>query len=330
MKQKQTIDALVELGNRLQKKENIEQHLNQAILKNAWFSNGQYQNALNQWTELLTLENLQTFATHYSFDRAAKQVAIIMAGNIPMVGFHDLLCVLLSGHKAMVKLSTDDEVFMSFLIAELMSIDPEFKEFIQQVERVNEAEAAIATGSNNSSRYFEFYFKNIPHIIRKNRKSVAVLDGTETEDEFKALGKDLFQYFGLGCRNVSKLLVPENYDFTPFFEGIESYSWIQNHNKYANNYTYHKAIYLMNGTEHLDNGFVLIKPGSTLHAPLSTVHHSSYKDQNDLSQWLSKNADDIQCVVGSNSNQVPFGTAQRPSLEDFADNVDTMRFLASI
>lgn len=257
-----------------------------------------------------------------------KMVGVIMAGNIPLVGFHDLMCVLLSGHFAVIKPSSQDDFLTRTIIAWLLEIEPKFKKDLEIRDRLNNVDALIATGSDNTARYFEYYFKDHPKIIRKNRTSVGVLDGGESTEELHALGRDLFWYFGLGCRNISKLLVPKDYDPKHFFESIESYSAIGDHYKYRNNYDYHKSILLVNGTKHLDNGFLLWKPTQDLVSPISILHVEEYVDEDQLNAILDSYSEKLQCVVGKLG--IPFGQAQLPEPWDYPDNVDTMRFLGDL
>jgi hypothetical protein len=277
---------------------------------------------LKQWTSSLPEEN------HHP-----KQVGIVMAGNIPMVGFHDFLTVLISGHIVRAKLSSQDTFLIKYVRSLLTEIEPRFEEFIRFEERLNNVDAIIATGSDNSARYFEFYFSKIPHIIRKNRTSVAVLSGEEGEEGFTQLGEDIFQYFGLGCRNVSKIYVPKNYDFTFFFECIEQYSDVIIHHKYKNNYDYNKSIYLINKVHHLDNGFLLLKESQQLVSPIAVMYFESYASKEDLKKKIEEQNDKIQCVVSQNAwydQSTPFGKAQQPELWDYADNVNTLEFVNSL
>ena len=250
-----------------------------------------------------------------------------------MVGFHDLLCVILSGNKAVVKLSSHDTVLLPFMVQELTEIAPEIGEFISFTqERLTDFEAVIATGSNNTARYFEYYFAGKPHIIRRNRNSVAILTGKETPKELYRLGEDIFRYFGLGCRSVSKLFVPRDYDFAPFFEAIYPYHTLLDHQKYINNYDYNKAVYLMSLCPLLENGFLLLKEDEKYASPIATLFYERYDDLTILSQRLEKERELLQCVVGSKEipEAIPFGQTQVPSLTDYADGVDTLAFLNSI
>lgn len=263
-----------------------------------------------------------------------KRIGVITAGNIPLVGFHDFITVLISGNTFVGKLSSKDNRLLKFMAEYLKLIDSEFDELIHFTEdKLQNFDAVIATGSNNSSRYFEYYFGKYPHIIRKNRNSLALLEGTESEEEIRKLANDIFSYFGLGCRNVSKIFFPKDYCFDPFFENIEHYSFIYNHNKYANNYDYNKSVYLMNQMQHLDNGFVILKEDEGLSSPIGVLFFQYYNDVNRVKEYISLNKDQIQCVVAKPNimnYSVPFGKAQQPELWDYADNVDTMDFLLNL
>ena len=260
-----------------------------------------------------------------------------MAGNIPMVGFHDALCVLMSGNNLIAKLSKDDALLLPYLLKWLIEIEPAFKPQINFVERIERPDAVIATGSNNSARYFDYYFGKYPHIIRKNRNSAAIITGDETGDDLKYLGNDLFTYFGLGCRNVSKLFVPKEYNFNLFYQSIESFSAVMNHNKYMNNYDYNHAVYLLNGEKFLTNNFLIIRQSQALATPVSVLNYEYYTNLNDLDAKLKSAENDLQCITvagkpwkNSSVKTIPFGTSQTPSLTEYADNIDTLQFLISI
>lgn len=312
----------------------LEETLQKAEQQNAWFDRENCLFALKHWANLLEETSLKAWLSTYLIEeRTPKQVALILAGNIPMVGFHDLLCVLLSGHKAIVKLSSQDKVLLPFLIKKLEEITPEFKGTVCFTEeRINDFDAVIATGSNNTARYFEYYFGKKPHIIRRNRNSVAVLTGKETPEELFQLGEDIFRYFGLGCRSVSKLFVPEDYDFVAFFEAIYPYHTLLDHQKYVNNYDYNKAVYLMSLFKLLENGFLLLKEDEKYASPIATLFYERYKDMATLNQRLEADREEIQCIISGSDilHTVPFGQSQVPSLTDYADGVDTMAFLNSI
>ena len=299
--------------------------------QNPWFTEDNVRSALEGITTVLNEKSLREWVKNYSFRNSVKTVALILAGNIPMVGFHDLLCVLIAGHSAQLKLSSKDTVLMQVIIDKLIELDPGMKPRINVVERLKDFDAVIATGSDNSSRYFEYYFGKYPHIIRKNRTSVAVLNGDESHDELKALGMDVFTYFGLGCRNVSKLFVPAGYSFNELFENWEEYKDIIHHHKYNNNYDYQKSLLLINRVPFLDNGFVMLQENERFVSPISVIYYEYYANQAELRQKLDSAADKIQVVVGNvDVATVRLGNSQNPEVCDYADNVDTMSFLASL
>jgi hypothetical protein len=301
---------------------------------NSWFTKENILLALNSLSKSLTRNNLTTFVKNHNLDiNSTKKVAIIMAGNIPLVGFHDFLSVLISGHAVLVKQSSNDKHLLPFLAKYLEYVEEDFKGKITFTEeKLTDFDAIIATGSDNTARYFEFYFKNKPNIIRKSRNSVAVITGKETEEDFIELSNDIFQYFGLGCRSVSKLYVPKNYDFDNFFTGMFSKKDIINHAKYANNYDYNKAVYLMSLFDLLENGFLMIKEDESYASPIATIFYEYYSDINELKEKLKMDADKIQCIVSNNviKNEIKFGETQNPQLWDYADGINTLEFLAKI
>lgn len=276
---------------------------------------------------------LEAWAAKYPGVTSPKNVGVIMAGNVPAVGFHDALCVLVAGHRLLAKLSAQDAVLMRALLTKLVQIEPRFASRIEFAERLNAADAVIATGSDNSARYFEYYFGKKPHVIRKNRTSVALLTGVEPAEELAHLGTDILTYFGLGCRNVSKLYVPDDYRFDEFYEAIEAQGDVILHHKYRNNYDYNKSVMLVNQTPFLDNGFLLLHANTALVSPLSVVHYERYAHLDDAKAALRSQADRIQCVASAGGwlpGSVAFGTAQTPALTDYADGVDTMAFLTAL
>ncbi|MFA6945533.1 MAG: acyl-CoA reductase [Pedobacter sp.] len=302
---------------------------------NAWFTPQSAAMAVSAIAGMLNKNDLEKWITEYSTteDQSMLSVGLILAGNIPIVGFHDILCVLASGHKALIKLSSQDQKFIPYILGKLIEIEPGFEQQISFIDRLKDFDAVIATGSNNTSRYFEYYFSKVPHIIRKNRNSVAVLSGHESPDELKALGHDIFDYFGLGCRNVSKLYVPKGYDFSTFFESIEEFKSIADHHKYNNNYDYNKSIFLVNLDRHFDNGFLLLKEDLRIASPLAVVYYEEYDDPGKLGQELLRNESLIQCAISNFElplNTIKFGESQRPGLWDYADGVDTMKFLEEL
>src|SRR5690554_378841 len=308
--------------------------IHQMDQSNGWFTIDQVVFANESWSEALTKENLNQWLSAYTFkEEALKNVGLILAGNIPYVGFHDVLSVLLSGNKALIKLSSNDQFLIPFILKILVAIEPRFESRIAFTkERLENFDAVIATGSNNTARYFEYYFGKYPNIIRKNRNSAAVLTGNETHEELVALGEDIFRYYGLGCRNVSKLFVPKNYDFTAFFKAMYTYKDVIYYEKYANNYDYNKAVFLMSNFNILDNDFLAIKEDTSFASPISSVFYEYYNDIDEVAQRLEIDKEKIQCVVSHTNvqNSIPFGTTQKPKLWEYADNVDTMKFLLSL
>lgn len=301
---------------------------------NGWFMPEQVYFAIQSWAEALTEENLDRWLSQYDFSNVKqKTVGLILAGNIPLVGFHDFLSVLISGHKALIKMSSNDQHLLQFLANYLISVDPKLSYYISFTDgKMENFEAIIATGSNNTARYFEFYFKDKPSIIRKSRNSVAVLNGKESHEDLVQLGEDIFRYFGLGCRNVSKLFVPKDYNFDAFFKAIYEYKDVIFYEKYSNNYDYNKAVFLMSNFKLLDNEFLTLKEDTSHASPISSVFYEYYDDISDLQKRLKNEAEQIQCIVSNDliTNSIPFGQTQKPKLWDYADNVDTLQFLLSL
>ena len=301
---------------------------------NGWFTPEQVKFSVQSWAKALTVDNLNQWLSNYDFSKIEpKKVGLILAGNIPLVGFHDFISVLISGHDVLVKTSSNDQHLLKFLAKYLISIQPELNSKITFVEgKLEGFDAVIATGSNNTARYFEYYFKDKPSIIRKNRNSVAVLDGTETFEDLVGLGEDIFRYFGLGCRNVSKLFVPKGYNFDNFFKAMYEYRDVIQYEKYANNYDYNKAVFLMSNFQLLDNEFLTIKEDVSYASPISSVFYEFYENLEEITTRLNADAEQIQCVVSKNliPNSVTFGQTQQPRLWDYADNVDTLAFLNNL
>ena len=334
MKQ-QNINNLVRLGELLSKTEQFNDIFDKAEQQNSWFTRANVIFAFKSWSEALSENNVQQWLSQYQLPQTTspKKILIIMAGNLPLVGFHDLLCVLVAGHKAIVKLSSDDRVLLPYLITQIRTFAPEWAEAVAFTDdKVTEYDAVIATGSDNTARYFEYYFGKKPHIIRKNRHSVAVLTGEETPEELQDLGKDIFLYYGLGCRSVSKLFVPQGYDFNLLFQAIYPYKDIIEEQKYANNYDYNKAVYLMSLYKLLENGFLLLKEDEHYGSPIATLFYEYYTNKEALKKKLATDREKIQCVVGHNfiDGEIPFGQTQTPKLWDYADGVNTLAFLLNL
>ena len=331
------IEAFDHLGDQLRSHVNAiaTPSLNEAVeaarIQNAWFTTSNVHSAFRNWGDVLRSQTITRWLSNYRTAEWGNQtVGLVLAGNLPMVGFHDLVCVLFSGHQAVIKLSSKDKVLIPTMIDILQSKFPEIKERVRFVsDRLGSVDKVIATGSNNSGRYFSYYFKDLPHMIRKNRNSVAVLTGDESDEQLAGLADDICLYFGLGCRSVSKIWVPKDYDFDILFGALYKHKDIIHHNGYANNYDYNKAIFLMNQEPLLDNGFLILKEDDRISSPIACLYYSYYENRLEVEQTIAANREDIQCVVSSSddNNHVFFGKAQYPQLDDYADNIDTMELL---
>lgn len=322
-------------GNWAEKEKTLHEGLNQLISSaytyNGWFIKEFVEEALKNIASMLDKKSIDDFTKNIPEPKQQKTVAVIMAGNIPMVGFHDLMCVLLSGHKVLIKLSSDDNVLMPFFIKLLEYYEPAITENIKFSEgKLADFDAVIATGSNNTSTHFQYYFGKYPNIIRKNRTSVAVITGKESTEDLKKLGRDIFLYFGLGCRNVSKLLVPKGFVFDPVFEAVYDYKFAVDNKKYGNNYDYNRAIYLLNTDKFLDNNFMMIKEDKGLFSPVSVLYYQEFESEKDLKQYLEENKENLQCIVGNDLSYVPFGYSQQPVITEYADGVNTLDFLVNL
>ncbi len=330
------INALAALGDYLKKLEASAKSdlFWRASNENPWFTEASLELSWNGILNFLDKEKLTNWTSRYEIpDHRSKAVGLVMAGNIPMVGFHDLITVLIAGHKALVKTSSQDSVLIKYMVAALNEIQPLLGEKIVLAERLNAMEAVIATGSDNSSRYFDYYFSKVPNVIRKNRTSCAIISGEESVEDFEALGKDMFSYFGLGCRNVSKLYLPAGFKLPTLIDGIQSFNYLLDHHKYRNNYDYHKSIMLVNGEPHLDSGFTLFKESAELVSPVSVIFYEYYKNEAALSETLLANLEKTQAISsrrGHYPKSLPFGQLQLPELWDYADGVDTLSFLTSL
>lgn len=290
--------------------------------------------AIRAIANLLQAQSLDEAMLKYNFATPApKKVGLILASNIPAVGFHDVLATLLMGHYALIKPGSGDEVLLFYLLKKWEEIYPPLSSLYEKADRLNHADAYIATGSDNAAMHFKYYLGKKPNIIRGNRTSVAILQGHESEDELRALGEDIFSYFGLGCRNVTQLLMPAGYDLSLLAQAWREYAFVINNHKYANNYTYQRTLAAMNGHLLLDGGFYLLKPGDALFAPVSIINIMEYGTNTEIMQWLSPRLNKIQCVVSHELpqiNAIPFGQTQNPSLFDFADGIDTFDFLKKL
>jgi hypothetical protein len=309
---------------------NLEATKQKAFEKNKWFTEEFVDISLqNISTQFLNRNKLETWINYYHLDDNIdpKTVGVVMAGNIPLVGFQDFLCVFISGHRQVIKLSEKDSVIMTHIIEKLTEWDKEFSDVVKSADMLKDCDAYIATGSNNSSRYFKYYFGKYPSIIRGNKTSVAIITGNETESELELLADDVHTYFGLGCRNITKLYVPENYDFVPMLNSFRKYEYFKDHTKYKNNYDYNLALLIMNRVFYMKNENIILTENENIFSPVSELHYNFYPDKSVLLDELRKN-EDIQCIVGG--GEIDFGGAQQPGLFDYADNIDVMEFLLAL
>lgn len=335
MNLKERIDLMVRLGEHiLAGDELLEAWMSRTYHNNKWFTLDNQKDSANAIaTRFLNRANLEKWTADYSLEpKESKSVGLILAGNIPMVGFHDVLSTFIAGHKTQVKLSDKDPFVLLYLFELMAKWVPESTDYFKIVDKLKDFDAVIATGSNNTARYFNSYFKHVPNIIRANRSSVAILDGAETADDLSALGNDIFRYFGLGCRNVSKLYVPEGYDFQFLMEGLHEFRKIVLNDKYKNNFDYNYALFEINRTPYINNGCLLLLEDASLHSRIASLHYEFYKDEEDLNGKMETIKDDLQCAVSriGEGGFIPFGKAQEPELWDYADGVDTLKFLETI
>lgn len=332
---KNRIKALEKLGNYfsdISDKDSQYDHLFDAIeranLQNGWFQREACMEAIQSWGAALQPKNISQWINQYQINEnnSPKTIAVIMAGNIPLVGLHDLISIWISGNRALVKCATKDSVLIPFIV----EINPLFQSLTSFTDgKLEGFDAVIATGSNNAARYFDYYFSKYPHIIRKNRNGVAVLDGSETQEDMKNLGRDILQYYGLGCRNVSKLYLSKGFDLDLIFKGLYPYANIIEMNKYANNYDYYKAVYLISQFDFKENGFFILRENQAISSPIGTGNYEFYEGLDLLKKHLLDQQENIQCIVSNADIEgaIPFGQAQNPNLWDYADGVDTLEFL---
>ncbi|MEY4823591.1 MAG: hypothetical protein RLZZ75_504 [Bacteroidota bacterium] len=301
-----------------------------AARENPWFAHEFIEKAVNSITNsFLDPQLLTDWAAKYGVpaqQSQPKKVGLVMAGNIPLVGFHDFLSVFISGHIAVIKPSSKDEILIKHIVSELIKMDARVSSIVFFAPQLSGLDAYIATGSNNSSRYFDYYFGKFPNIIRRNRTSVAVIDGTESAEELDLLADDMQTYFGLGCRNVTQLYVPANYDFIPLLTALKKYEYYLDFHKYKHNYDYHLALLIMGNKYYMNNDSLVFAENESPFSPVSQVHYQFYAEPEQLSH-LAQNTD-IQCIVGH--GYIPFGSAQAPSLTDYADGTDTLAFLQTL
>lgn len=309
----------------------LQEVVHKTALHNPWFTTDNTHRALlNIAEKMLNKQNLIDWTVPYNFteNKPQKGIAVVAAGNIPMVAFQDILCILISGNRLHLKLSEKDNILLPFLLEQLIKIEPAFSKSIQIQTKLENFDAIIATGSNASAKHFEYYFAKYPNIIRKNRNSVAILDGTEQENQLQQLGHDIFDYFGLGCRNVSKLYIPKNYDISILKEAFQSFSSIMQHTQYMNNLDYQRTIYLMNQIPIADIDFINIVENNSIPSPISCLHFERYNSLDDVENTLNNEKEKIQCIIGK--KYLEFGSSQQPGLTDYADGIDTLKFITEL
>jgi hypothetical protein len=333
MNLQQRINLLAALGKYMTTGEDIWQAAKQrASQENTWFTPAFIELSVNNIVNnFLQKDKLEGWANEYQLpaeNKTQKNTGLVMAGNIPLVGFHDFLCIFISGHRQTIKPSSKDNILIKRLVEQLCKYDSDVKHYISFAEMLKGCDAYIATGSNNSSRYFEYYFNKYPHIIRRNRSSIAVLTGEETEEELGKLADDVYLYFGLGCRNVTKIYVPENYDFVPLLNVFNKYDWLADNHKYKNNYDYQLALLILNKKYYMTNSSLILSENKGYFSPISVLHYAYYTDVESVLEAVKEGSQDIQCVVGQSF--IPFGKAQEPGLTDYADGQDTLQFLRGI
>jgi hypothetical protein len=303
-----------------------------AVALNGWFAEDQLREALQDWCDALAPENVEGWLDPYAADiecdisgEAPRMLAIVTAGNLPWVGLHDILCAVVAGHRVQIKTSGEDGGLTAATLAGWASASPGIGIQIELVDRLSDFDMVIATGSNTTRQHFERYFAHVPHLIRGQRSGLAVLSGDETHEQLVDLSSDIFRFFGLGCRSVSKIFVPRDFDLNRIFAALVGWDHLANHHRYVNNYTYHKALWLLEAVDLLENGFILFKEDEALSSPVATMFWERYDDLDTLNANLASRQDEIQCRIGVGG--LPFGSAQRPGLADYADNVDTLAFL---
>ena len=333
LSKKERIAALSSLPAQIRKQAQREEILTQAYHKNQFFIPAFSEKAINAILAWHTAESLTKWLEKIPEERDPKKVGLVLAGNIPLVGWHDLLSVFAAGHVALYKPSTADEVLTDWFLEALFTIEPKAREYFRKVERMTDVDSLIATGSNATAAHFNHYFAHIPRLIRGAKTSLGVIYGFESEEELAPLADDLMLYFGMGCRNVTKILVPEGYDFAPLFNALERYRFLTDHHKYVNNCIYHKSIFLMNGDPFLESDIVTIRPAESVFSPVGVINYEAYSDLAHARRLVAGHKNDLQCVVshkGEFEESIPFGTAQTPAVDDYADGKDTLAFLGSL
>lgn len=339
MRLSERIDLLEELKQWIQQENNLvlDAGVQQAYIQNPWFTPENIRKSLFAiCTEYLSADKLSEWLQHYDIKEnvVPKKVGLIMAGNIPLVGWHDLLCTFLAGHKSLIKSSSKDEVLVKVMLDQMVRLNKESEAYFEVVDQLTGFDAVIATGGDTAATHFEYYFSRYPHIIRKNRNSVAILDGQETEAELSALASDIFDYFGLGCRSVSKLYLPVDFDTDRLFTSFYPFRDVIHHNKYKNNFDYNHAIYVLTQQPFLTNDFIILKEDSNVASRIACLHYERYESIAEVISHLLASKDMLQCVSSRTPLEgwpyIPLGQCQKPGLMDYADHVDTMDFLLKL
>lgn len=307
-----------------------QEKIDEAYIKNKWFTTEQQHFALAQWKYALSPNQVESWLNKYSWKPSSNEtLGLILAGNIPLVGLHDIICGIAAGFKVNLKLSSDDEVLPKFILEKASNFEPELNHYWEITQKPTKSDRVIATGGNNTARYFEYYFRDVPLLLRKSRNAVGLLTGNESETDLKNIGEDVFRYFGLGCRNITHLYLPVGMDITKVFDAWNIYSDAIHHNKYANNYHYHKAILLMNLDKHLDTGFLIAQEKKQIYSPIGTINYSFYQEIDEALAWYELHSDQIQCKVSIAPLEgfILPGQSQRTTLHDYADGIDTIKWL---
>ncbi|MDG1252015.1 MAG: acyl-CoA reductase [Flavobacteriaceae bacterium] len=334
------IDALISLGvhlgdfkNNHSNYSNLQDSIEKAIVNNAWFNQENIESTFRSWSKALNENQVKKWVSKYNFKdvKKPKTVALILAGNIPMVGFHDIVSVWVSGNNADIKCASKDKFLIPYM-TDFLEKETGISAFKFTDQHFTDFDAVIATGSNNSARYFNHYFGKYPNIIRKNRNGIAILNGQETKSQMEGLATDIIQYYGLGCRNVSKVYIPNDYNINFIFGGLYRYSKVIENAKYANNYDYNKAVFLMSDYTFLENGFFIIREDKGFSAPIACLHYEYYSNEIELEEHLNENRESIQCIISNMpiKRKIDFGSSQQPSLWDYADELDTLSFLNNL
>lgn len=317
---KHIVDIFSALGERLTRfggDDASNRIIDEAIAANGWFTHADILRAVEAIrAEMLDREKLAAWLSHYSKAVETKRVAVIMAGNIPLVGFFDLLCVLAAGHECHVKPSSKDSVLMRYVIEQLRDIEPSIAIYDYSADATYDM--AIATGGDDANAYFRDHFAGTRTLLRGSRHSVAVLNGNESAEELQALYNDITAYSGLGCRSVSMLFVPRGY--VPDFKRGEAENV-----KLRRNIQAMRATLTIEGAEFWDAGAFIMRRGEDFAQSLAVVTLREYSDIEEVKKWIEENTEHLQCIVSR--TDIPFGRAQYPALMDYADGVDTMRFL---